>query len=126
MGKNCLSCHNVKEGTVLGAISIKIPLTRSFATIRSSSNLYLGVGNSLQSIVESVQKVRDQITQIATAVDEQSAASEEVAKNIEKTSAISKDMERMADDVMHEVNVLTKIAEELRSSTAGFKTKETA
>jgi methyl-accepting chemotaxis protein len=44
MGKNCLSCHNVKEGTVLGAISIKIPLTRSFDTIRSSRNLYFGLG----------------------------------------------------------------------------------
>jgi methyl-accepting chemotaxis protein len=81
------------------------------------------VGDALLSIVHAVQKVRDQITQIATAVDEQSAASEEVAKNIEKTSAISKDMEKMSDDVMHQVNTLTKISEELRNSTAGFKTK---
>ncbi|MFZ6006674.1 MAG: methyl-accepting chemotaxis protein [Nitrospirota bacterium] len=81
--------------------------------------------NVLDTIVESVQKVRDQITQIATAVDEQSAASEEVAGNIEKTSAIAKDMEKMADDVMQEVDVLAKIAEELRNSTAGFKTRET-
>lgn len=73
-------------------------------------------------MVLAVQKVRDQITQIASAFDEQSAASEEVAKNIEKTSAISKDMERMADDVMHQVNALTKILEKLRNSTAGFRT----
>ncbi|BCB95353.1 hypothetical protein JZK55_02750 [Dissulfurispira thermophila] len=81
------------------------------------------VGDSLNHIVDAVQRVKDQITQIATAVDEQSAASEEVAKNIEKTSAISKDMERMAEDVMHQVNALTKISEELRNSSAGFKTK---
>ena len=81
--------------------------------------------NVLDTIVESVQNVRDQITQIATAVDEQSAASEEVAGNIEKTSAIAKDMEKMADDVMQEVDALAKIAEELRNSTAGFKTRET-
>lgn len=81
------------------------------------------VGDSLNHIVDAVQKVRDQITQIATAVDEQSAASEEVARNIEKTSAISRDMEKMAGDVMHEVNGLIKTAEELRKSTAGFKTK---
>ncbi len=37
--------------------------------------------------------------------------------------AIAKDMEKMADDVMHEVDALAKIAEELRSSTAGFKTR---
>ncbi|MGD0282892.1 MAG: methyl-accepting chemotaxis protein, partial [Dissulfurispiraceae bacterium] len=44
MGKNCLKCHNVQEGTVLGAISIRIPLTESFAHIRSMRNLYLGLG----------------------------------------------------------------------------------
>jgi methyl-accepting chemotaxis protein len=81
------------------------------------------VGDSLNHIVDSVHKVRDQITQIATAVDQQSAASEQVARSIEKTSAIAKDMEHMADDVMNEVNGLTKTADELRSSTAGFKTK---
>lgn len=81
------------------------------------------VGNALHDIVEAVQRVRDQITQIATAVDEQSAASEEVARNIEKTSAIARDMEKMSGEVMHEVNTLTSIAEELRNSTAGFKTK---
>jgi len=74
-------------------------------------------------LVDAVQKVHDQITQIATAVDEQSAVSEEVASNIEKTSAISRDMETMSDEVMHEVNGLIKIAEELRNTTSGFRTK---
>jgi len=82
------------------------------------------LGKSLNHIVDSVSKVKDQITQIATAVDEQSAASEEVAKNIEKISEIAKDMEKIADDVMLSVNELTKIVEELRESTSGFKTKE--
>ena len=44
MGKNCLSCHNVKEGTVLGAVSIRIPLAESFAHIRSLRNIYIGLG----------------------------------------------------------------------------------
>ncbi len=79
------------------------------------------VGEFLNYIVEKVHKVRDQITQIATAVDEQSAASEEVANNIERTSAISREMEAMSEEVMNEVNGLLKIAEELRSSTSGFK-----
>jgi methyl-accepting chemotaxis protein len=78
------------------------------------------VGDSLNHIVDSVQKVRDQITQIAIAVDEQSAASEEVARNIEKTSGIARDMERMSDDVKAEVKKLVTISEELHSSTSGF------
>ncbi|MCX8027565.1 MAG: methyl-accepting chemotaxis protein [Thermodesulfovibrionales bacterium] len=80
------------------------------------------VGDALNEIVDSVQKVRDQIMQIATAVDEQSAASEEVAKNIEKTSNIAKEMERMAEDVMQEVNTLTRVSDELKQSTTGFQT----
>ena len=79
------------------------------------------VGESLNYIVEKVQKVRDQITQIATAVEEQSAASEEVAGNIEKTSAISRDMEAMSEEIMQEVTGLLQIADELKSSTQGFK-----
>ncbi len=79
------------------------------------------VGESLNYIVEKVQKVRDQITQIATAVEEQSAASEEVAGNIEKTSAISRDMEAMSEEIMQEVTDLLQIADELKSSTQGFK-----
>ncbi len=44
MGKNCLNCHIVQEGTVLGAVSIRIPMAASFAHIRSLRNLYIGLG----------------------------------------------------------------------------------
>jgi X-X-X-Leu-X-X-Gly heptad repeat protein len=44
MGKNCLSCHQVAEGTVLGAIGIKIPLAASFGKIGALRNLYFGLG----------------------------------------------------------------------------------
>ena len=81
------------------------------------------LNNVLQAIVESIQKVRDEITQIATAVEEQSAASEQVTANIERSSNISKDMETMSDDVLREVSGLVKTAEALRNSSAGFKTR---
>ncbi len=44
MGKNCLSCHNVGEGTVLGAVSIKVPLTESFGRIKSMQYFYVLLG----------------------------------------------------------------------------------
>jgi methyl-accepting chemotaxis protein len=75
-------------------------------------------------MVREVQKVRDQITQIATAVDEQAAASEEASGNIEKTSAIAKGIENVADDGAGEVLKLAEIAEELRRHTSRIKTKE--
>ncbi len=81
------------------------------------------VGSSLGNIVEAVQKVSDQITQIAAAVEEQSATSEEVARNVENTSVITKEIEKVSSDVMNEVFAMIKIAEELRNSTIGFRTK---
>ncbi|RJQ19409.1 MAG: methyl-accepting chemotaxis protein [Nitrospiraceae bacterium] len=44
MGKNCLGCHNVSEGTVLGAISIKVPITESLNKISAAGRLYSGIG----------------------------------------------------------------------------------
>lgn len=44
MGRNCLNCHHTKEGTVLGAVSIKIPLDHSFGIINSTLLLYIVLG----------------------------------------------------------------------------------
>jgi len=95
--------------------------TASGEVIRSTSQIKQ-VGESLSAIVSAVQKARDQITQIATAVEEQSATAGEVATNIEKTAVIAKEMESMSDDVSHEVYRLSTIVDELRVSSAGYKT----
>ncbi len=44
MGKNCLSCHTVKEGDILGVVSIKIPITESLGRIQSLQYLYTVLG----------------------------------------------------------------------------------
>jgi len=44
MGKNCLTCHNVKDGDVLGAVSIKLPLSKSFGRIQSLQYVYAVLG----------------------------------------------------------------------------------
>ncbi len=102
-------------------------------TSKSMSGAALEVTNAnkfMKNLVESflsiqtvVQRTRDEITQIAAAVDEQSTASEEVVKNIEKTSEIAKNMEGMADGISHEINSLIGVAEEVRNTTAGFKSR---
>ncbi len=42
--KDCLSCHNVREGEVLGAISIKLSMADSFGRIRSAQYIYSALG----------------------------------------------------------------------------------
>ncbi len=44
MGKNCLSCHKVKEGDVLGGVSIRIPITQSLERIRTLQHTFLFFG----------------------------------------------------------------------------------
>ncbi len=81
------------------------------------------VGGSLESIVAAVQKVQEQITQIATSVDQQSATSEEVSRNISATSEIAREIEGLSTTVQGEVAKLASFADEMRSTTSGIKTK---
>ncbi len=97
----------------------------SSVEVTKATDYIKNLGDSLHSIVESVQKVRDEVTHIATAVDEQSSAAGEVSSNIEQTAIISNEVEKMSEEVLNEVNNLTRIAEELKNSTSGFKTDET-
>jgi methyl-accepting chemotaxis protein len=113
----------------IGAVQVESKKTmqsmsESSEKVEQATNFIQQVGESLGHIVDSVQRARDQIVQIATAVEEQSSASEEVTLNIEKTSHIAGDMEKMASDVMEEVNKLSLTAETLRVSAAGFSVEK--
>lgn len=79
------------------------------------------VGDAFLSIEKVAQRARDEITHIAAAVEEQSSASEEIAKNIEKTSAITSKMEEMSDTVAREADVLVGITTEVRNAASWFK-----
>lgn len=111
----------------IGSVSAEAEMTTK-SMAESSKGITKAVGhvknlnNVLQTVVESVQKVGAEITQIATAVVEQSSATEDVLRNIEKTSAFAKEMDRMACDLMSEVSSMIKMTEELRDTDTGFKT----
>ena len=61
MGRNCLSCHNVPEGTILGAVDITVPLSESFSRIIKLQWLYgiLGLAGivTLVFIIRYIMKV---------------------------------------------------------------------
>jgi len=97
-------------------------MKKSSGDVAQAKEFISNVRGVLNVVVVTVQKANDQITRIATAVEEQSSASEDIARNIEKTSEISRDMETMSGDVMREINGLINIAEALRSAASGFKT----
>jgi diguanylate cyclase (GGDEF)-like protein/PAS domain S-box-containing protein len=43
LGRNCLGCHNVPEGTVLGAVSLELDLEQANAVVRQFERSLLGV-----------------------------------------------------------------------------------
>jgi len=78
------------------------------------------VVDALVSIVGSVQTARDQITHIATSVEQQSATTNEVSTNIEQTALIAKEMERLSGAVAHDVDGLLAVVQEIRSAASKF------
>lgn len=80
------------------------------------------VGSSLEHIVESVSDVRSRIGHIATSLDSQLVTSEDIANNIEKSSLLSSEIERMAKEVDNQVSSLIKIADNLRNNVGKYKT----
>ncbi len=81
------------------------------------------VGISLSDIVKAVENANDQITRIAAAMEQQSATSEEVASNIEKTSGIADDQREGAARVIQEISGLIKVTDELRALATRFRVK---
>lgn len=80
------------------------------------------VGDALQSIVDAIRHAHGQVSTIATAVSEHSAGSLDVSVNIERTLEVSKGMEEMTSMLMSEIYAMTAIADELKSSSARFRT----
>ncbi len=76
---------------------------------------------ALMAIYESVQQVKDQITHISASLDEQSATSEEVVKNIADSTALSREVERKAEEIAQEFNSFKKASEDLTKIVEGFK-----
>jgi hypothetical protein len=74
----------------------------------------------LNAIVDAVMKVNNQVTQIASSREEQSAAAEEVTRNIEETSFISKMTEFIAAEVLKGSDKIIRVDEELKASFSGF------
>lgn len=84
------------------------------------------VMGALEGIADAVMKSNDQMTQIAAGVEEQSAAAEEVTRNIEDTTGIAKETEHMASEVLKATDKIITYVDDLRKSFTGFKTKGSA
>lgn len=90
--------------------------------VQTTTNAIQDVGSALDNICGAVLSLRDQIAQIATAIEEQSATTAEVSRNVEESSMLAREIETLAESLKAELGSQVNMGELLRSATAGFKT----
>ena len=95
---------------------------QSGVAIEAATKLSVQSGESLKNILEYVQLVNDQVQSIATASEQQSAASEEINRSVEQISSISAEtaqaMEqasRAVVDLAQQSQALLKLIGEMKS-----------
>ncbi|MBF0559155.1 MAG: methyl-accepting chemotaxis protein [Nitrospirae bacterium] len=99
-------------------------MTATSNEVTEATAIISQTGQSFDSICDSIQAAREQTIQIATAVEEQSVAAEEISRNIAKTSALTAEVKNLADEVTGEANDMVSTAEELMDATSGFRTPD--
>jgi methyl-accepting chemotaxis protein len=97
-------------------------MEKASLNVGSASGQIGQLGGILSEMVQSVEQVQDQTAQIATAIEEQSATSDEIARNIAGTSDIAQKIEILSGEVMDEAKSISSIAKNLEASGRHFKT----
>lgn len=91
------------------------------AEVINATSLISEVEKTFNEIFNAVKMVKDEITQVAASVDEQSSTTEEVARNIEKTSVLSKEIDDMASEMKKNFDTLAQAMNRLRESSERFR-----
>jgi methyl-accepting chemotaxis protein len=90
--------------------------------VRKANEYISRVGDALNNIVARVSEGRDEVMQIATAVEEQSTVSGEIASNAEQSSLIAFNNKAMAGNIRDEIRTLKDSSEFLSNLARSFKT----
>jgi methyl-accepting chemotaxis protein len=81
-------------------------------------------GEALQGILHQISEVTQQINQIATAAEEQTATTSEISSNIHNITEVFTKTAQTAQETSNEAGKLNKLSEELQETVKRFKTKE--
>ena len=75
---------------------------------------------TLDEILRQVNDVNLQITQIATAAEEQSATSAEISSNMTQITTVVQDMSQGAEESASSASQLARMADEMKRTVASF------
>ena len=80
-------------------------------------------GDSLKSIVKSVENVSGMITHIATSAEEQSSTTDEITQNMDSIAEVAKGNVAAIAEVSRATADMARLASELKELVTGFKTR---
>ncbi|TVQ98825.1 MAG: PAS domain-containing protein [Desulfovibrionales bacterium] len=89
--------------------------------VRESTEHSNRAGEALRLIMQRVEEVVSQVTQIAAAAEEQSAAAEEINRSIEGIAQIAREADEGADQAAAATRDLAELAQELLTAAQGFR-----
>jgi len=78
----------------------------------------------LNEIIESFEKLKDMISQIATASNQQASTSEQISKNVELIAKVAEETAIGVNEIAKSVNDLSKLSEKLSQIVSRFKIDE--
>lgn len=111
------SIREIQEETKSAVVRIEAGSKRVNHGVELAGN----AGNSLERIVNSSQTVGSMVTSIAAAAEEQSAASEQIARSIEQINAVTRESAEGANQAAKAAGDLSAQAEKLQSLVSRFK-----
>ncbi|MCR4286819.1 MAG: methyl-accepting chemotaxis protein [Deltaproteobacteria bacterium] len=91
------------------------------AKVENGVRLANEAGDSLGKIVVGVQSVSDMIAHIATSTEEQSATTDEISKNMDSISEVSKMNVAAIGEVSKATNDMARLASELKDMVSSFR-----
>lgn len=106
------------QGETKGAVAA---MEEGVKEVESGTNEAAKSGAALQSILEQINSVNMQVSQIATAAEEQTATTTEISSNIQQINEVVQHTANGAHESVIAANQLSKLAEDLQRLVGQFK-----
>jgi methyl-accepting chemotaxis protein len=91
------------------------------ASVTDGMDLASRAGSSLDSIIETVNRAADMVTQIAAASEEQSTTSEQISRSIEAISTVSSESAQGVSQIARSAEGLSRLTDDLRMNVSRFR-----
>ncbi|NWF90409.1 MAG: MCP four helix bundle domain-containing protein [Ignavibacteriaceae bacterium] len=112
--------HQIQKDTA-GAVE---SMQKGKDEVENGKQLAIKAGESLNQIINGVDKVVDLVAQVAATSEEQSATSEQISKNIESINNVTQESASGIQQIAHAAEDLNKLTYSLQEMVSQFKVSD--